>query len=195
MIQLCLNLILKAITAISITFITISILTFCLSTWTNICEIDFLCRSYTIRLFVPQAEHNDIPLISLTLNKAQRIPTLLDYIEYACITWFTLDFGIRFLVAPSKIKFFKSIINWIDLIANIWFYIDFVYNSFFLKENSEANPAWDMLGTVRILRLFKFFNHHPGLKVIIASLRASADILRQMLFFVIVAGMLLLHFN
>ena len=79
-------------------------------------------------------------------------------------------------------------LNWIDLIANLWFYIDFVYNSFLLTDNYETHPAWDLLGTVRILRLFKFFNHHPGLKVIVASLKASAGVLRLLVFFIVVAG-------
>lgn len=167
-----------------------SILTFCLSTVNNLCETSFFCRTYTIRLILPRTDPNKSPVINLTINRGERIPTLLDYIEYVCITWFTLEFGIRYLVAPNKIKFFKSILNWIDLIANLWFYIDFIYNSFLLRDSYEIHPAWDMLGTVRILRLFKFFNHYPGLKVIVASLKASAGVLRLLVFFIIVAGKL-----
>ena len=108
-------------------------------------------------------EVNPSRFIHLSVSRSGPVPTLLDYIEYVCITWFTLEFTIKYLVSPNKIEFFESILNWIDLIANLWFYIDFVYNSFILTDNYDAHPAWDMIGTIRIMRLFKFFNVYPGM--------------------------------
>jgi hypothetical protein len=125
--------------------------------------------------------------IHLSLSRKEPVPTLLDYIEYVCITWFTIEFLVKYIVAPNKLDFFKSILNWIDLMANLWFYLDFLYNSFFLKKNYEIHPAWDLFGTIRIMRLFKFFNHYPGLKIIVASLKASAGVLRLLVFFILVA--------
>jgi len=37
------------------------------------------------------------------------------------------------------------------------------------------------------MRLFRFFNHYPGLKIIVASLKASAGVLRLLIFFIVVA--------
>ena len=174
-------------TYISIFFITLSILTYCLSTVNWLCQSSLFCRSYNVRVRVDK-EHNRYSMLHLSFTTAERIPTILDYIEYVCITWFTFEFGIRLLVAPNKIKFFKSILNWIDLIANLWFYIDLVYNYVFIfKHNSDTHPAWDLFGTVRIMRLFKLFNHYPGLKIIMVSLRASAGVLRLLVFFIGVA--------
>lgn len=123
-------------------------------------------------------------MIKLHFSSREKAPTILDYIEYVCITWFTFEFGIKFFVAPNKLKFLKSILNWIDLIAIIWFYADLVYNYFLFHHNSDTHPAWDLFGTVRIMRLFKLFNHYPGLKIIMASLRASAGVLRLLVFFI-----------
>ncbi len=113
--------------------------------------------------------------------------TFIDYLEYVCITWFTLEFGIKLLVSPNKLTFFLSLLNWIDMLATLWFYFDILYNTFILKRNAESHPAWDLFGIFRILRLFRLFNHHPGLKVIIASLKASAGILKLLFIFLLVA--------
>ena len=125
--------------------------------------------------------------LNLALSKSERTPTFLDYVEYVCITWFTLELVIKFLVCPKKLDFFKSFLNWIDLAANLWFYIDLIYNYFLFKKNHDTHPAWDLFGTIRIMRLFRLFDHYPGLKIIIVSLKASAAILRLLVFFIIVA--------
>ena len=164
-----------------------SLATFCLSTVNEFCSNNYFCRSYNLKVAMPKGDPNNNTIIHLSISRGIRTPTVLDYIEYVCITWFTIEFAIKYIVAPDKIEFFKSLLNWIDLIANLWFYIDFVYNSFLLDDNYEIHPAWDMIGTIRIMRLSRFFNHNAGLKVIIASLRASAGVLRLLVFFVVVA--------
>ena len=37
------------------------------------------------------------------------------------------------------------------------------------------------------MRLFKLFNHHPGLKVIITSMQYSSSVLWLLIFFVLIA--------
>jgi hypothetical protein len=136
---------------------------------------------------IEQESDKTFSVINLAITSKEKMPTLLDYIEYVCITWFTFELCIRFFVAPNRLKFFKSLLNLIDLAANLWFYIDLIYNYFLFKHRAETHPAWDLFGTVRILRLFKLSNHYPGLKIIVASLKASAGVLRLLVFFVGVA--------
>jgi hypothetical protein len=136
---------------------------------------------------MPEEDLYNTRIINLSLTQKEKLPTLLDYIEYVCITWFTFEFAVKLIVSPNRIKFFKSFLNWIDLIANLWFYIDLIYNYFLFRHYNDTHPAWDLFGTVRIMRLFRLFNHYPGLRVIIASLKASAGILRLLFFFVLVA--------
>lgn len=207
-------------TYLSIFFIILSILTFCLSTVNDLCQSSFFCRSYNIRVVVASQNNDNIfdeidelgythhhhhhhhnqkgssrnrhhnhqqNILNLSMNGRQRAPTVLDYIEYVCITWFTFEFVIKCLVSPNRIKFFKDIINWIDLLNCVWFYGDLVYSYFLFTSTNEVHPAWDLLGTVRIMRLFKLFNYYPGLKMIVASLKASAGILRLLVFFIGVA--------
>lgn len=126
-------------------------------------------------------------LIRIAIGNSEREPTLLDYIEYVCITWFTFEFWVKFFVSPNKVDFFKTVTNWIDILCFFWFYIDLLYNYTIFRQSVDTHPAWDLFGTVRIMRLFKLFNHFPGLKIILASLRASAGILRLLLLFLCVA--------
>ena len=143
---------LKVITYISLMFILISIGTFLLSTVKSLCKSSYFCQSYTVKILMPQMGMGRSALLSLSLSRSERMPTLLDFIEYVCITWFTIELVIKFLVAPSRIKFFKSLLNWIDLSANLWFYLDLVYNYFLFNQKQDTHPAWDLFGTVRIMR-------------------------------------------
>jgi hypothetical protein len=179
------------LTYLSIFFIILSILTFCLSTVNDLCQSSFFCRSHNIRVVMSEElRRESTPLqgvLNLAMNGRQRAPTVLDYIEYVCITWFTFEFVIKCLVSPNRVKFFKDIINWIDVLNCAWFYGDLIYSYFLFTTNYEVHPAWDLLGTIRIMRLFKLFNYYPGLKMIVASLKASAGILRLLVFFIGVA--------
>lgn len=156
-----------------------------MSTVNDICQIEAFCRTYTFYVSIENSNSTATINVSASANKDRL--TILDYLEYTCIAWFTLEFTIRFLVAPDRIEFMKSPLNWIDFGANLWFYSDLVYNQMLDEYNKSTHPAWDLFGTVRIFRLFKFINHHKGLKIIIASLKASASILRLLIFFVGVA--------
>ncbi|RNA27950.1 Potassium voltage-gated channel Shaw, partial [Brachionus plicatilis] len=175
------------LTYVSVFFITVSILTFCFSTVNDLCQSALFCRSYNLKVSFEQEELDLPTVINLAISSRQRVPNILDYIEYICIIWFTIEFGIKSSVSPNKIKFFTSPVTWIDLLANIWFYIDLAYNYFIFNESFDTHPAWDLFGTIRIMRLFKLFNHYPGLRIIIASLKASAKVFKILIFFITVA--------
>ena len=70
-----------------------------------------------------------------------------------------------------------------SLSATFWFYFTLALT----KLNVNDNEALDLLSTIRIMRLFKLFNHHPGLKVIITSMKYSSSVLWLLIFFVVIA--------
>jgi potassium voltage-gated channel Shaw-related subfamily C protein len=181
----------RAISRISIGFIIISILTYCLATVGGICRYQIFCQTYTFHVSVENSNLTQYKPINVIPKSNRDHLTILDYIEHICIAWFTLEITIRFLVTPSKLAFFKNPLNWIDFAANLWFYTDLIYNQLLIDEKTKSTPpAWDLFGTVRIFRLFKFMNHHKGLQIIIASLKGSAAILRLLIFFVAVANII-----
>ena len=164
-----------------------SILTFCFSTVNDLCQSTLFCRSYKLKVLFEHEDFGIPTIINLSISSRHRVPTIFDYIDYICIVWFTIEFGIKCSVSPNRIKFFTSPLTWIDLLANIWSYLDLVYNFFIFSESFDTHPAWDLFGTIRIMRLFKLFNHFPGLRIIIASLKASAGVFKLLIFFIGVA--------
>ena len=61
-------------------------------------------------------------------------PLSIFVIEVLCVLWFTIDYCVRLIAAPNKCKFFKSVLNTIDLIAIVLFYISMVLETFFMGQ-------------------------------------------------------------
>jgi hypothetical protein len=104
----------------------------------------------------------------------------LKYIDYITISWFTFDFLLRFLVSPSKIDFMKKFDNIVDFVSTFFAYIDFIFINCNLRK----------LEVIRVVRLLRLFSLNPGLKIIIASLKASAFILNLILIVIIIISII-----
>jgi len=48
------------------------------------------------------------------------------YVECVCNAWFTFEILIRFVVSPSKLAFIRAPVNIIDFVATLSFYLDFL---------------------------------------------------------------------
>ena len=48
-------------------------------------------------------------------------------IEAAYMAWFTLEFFVRLLSSPSKVKFLRKVMNLVDLLAILPYYISLVF--------------------------------------------------------------------
>ncbi|CAB3400683.1 unnamed protein product [Caenorhabditis bovis] len=103
-------------------------------------------------------------------------------IEMFCNIWFTFELIVRFFFCPSKLRFFKSPINIIDLVATLSFYADATFVRFV---EDEPKDVVEFLSMIRIFRLFKLTQHHQGLQILIHTFRASAKELILLVFFLI----------
>lgn len=110
-----------------------------------------------------------------------RAHSIFDYIEIICNIWFTFEISLRFLVAHSKLAFFRSAVNVIDLLALLSFYLDQLLARV-LKFKSEYEVL-EFFSIVRIMRLFKLTRHYSGLKILIHTFRASLKELLLLVFF------------
>jgi len=72
------------------------------------------------------------------------------FIECVCNGWFTFELIIRFIVSPNKLAFMREPVNLIDLIATVSFYLDFILT--YLK---KENDVLEFFSIIRIMRLFK----------------------------------------
>merc|ERR1719347_933012 len=94
--------------------------------------------------------------------------------EAIFVGWFTLEYLIRFIVAPYKVDFLFSFLNIIDLLGILPFFVSVLLNllssQYSLKYIAKAAQIFRIL---RILRIFKLSRHITGLKTLGTTLRNS----------------------
>lgn len=103
----------------------------------------------------------------------------LDNLELSCIIWFTIEYVVRFTVAPYKCRFLKSPMNIIDLIAILPFYVSKALDS--LTAISKVVQVFRLL---RVLRVLKLARHSIGLQALGYTVRRSYKELGLLMMFV-----------
>ncbi|CAK9292528.1 unnamed protein product [Gordionus sp. m RMFG-2023] len=166
----------KAVAGISVFFILVSILTFCLKTYP-------LARIPVIRNVTIQVSSN---VTAWTLDKIATEPhRVFFYIESICNVWFTLEILVRFVVSPNKANFVKSPLNLIDFIATLSFYVSLYIDLTKIEQEAAHGDILEFFSIIRIMRLFKLTRHSTGLKILIHTFKASAKELLLLIFFLV----------
>ncbi|XP_071530145.1 LOW QUALITY PROTEIN: potassium voltage-gated channel protein Shaw-like [Panulirus ornatus] len=174
----------KLIAMLSVFFIVVSILSFCLKTHPN------MRVPVIVNVTVSGISRNGTNVTHWYLNKERTDPhDAFFYVEAACNAWFTFEILMRFTVTPAKIDFVKNTINIIDFVATLSFYMDIILNQtqFAGKEDNAGKAAEviEFFSIIRILRLFKLTRHSGGLKILIHTFKASAKELTLLVFFLV----------
>uniref|UniRef100_A0A183BJC1 BTB domain-containing protein n=1 Tax=Globodera pallida TaxID=36090 RepID=A0A183BJC1_GLOPA len=99
-------------------------------------------------------------------------------LEYCCIVWFTLEFLIRFVVAPRRLNFIRQPMNLIDLFTVLPVFCEAALsalgvNAERLKDLAGAMLVIRVLRVLRIARVFKLARYSTGLQVFGMTLRNS----------------------
>ncbi|KAI7806997.1 putative potassium voltage-gated channel subfamily V member 1 [Triplophysa rosa] len=91
---------------------------------------------------------------------------ILDILEYICIIWFTGELVLRFLCVRDKCKFSRSVVNIIDLLAIMPFYVTLAVESLHGESTELENVGRvvQVLRLMRSLRMLKLGRHSTGLK-------------------------------
>ena len=168
---LTLNVFEQVVAVVSVFFILVSILSFCLKTHPNL-RVPVILNITTVANFSSQSSslssssytsHSSTSsssssgggfgnhTVTWRLDKKKTEPhEAFFYIECVCNGWFTFELVMRFIVSPSKLVFVRAPVNCIDLVATVSFYLDFILTS--LK---KENDVLEFFSIIRIMRLFK----------------------------------------
>ncbi|XP_028980144.2 potassium voltage-gated channel subfamily A member 10-like [Esox lucius] len=115
-------------------------------------------------------------------------------IETACIVWFFFELVVRFVVCPSKRDFFHNLMNIIDIVSIIPYFVTLVTELVTTPEqNLSQNMSLAILRIIRLVRVFRIFKlsrHSKGLQILGQTLKASMRELGLLIFFLFIGVIL-----
>uniref|UniRef100_A0A182PT86 BTB domain-containing protein n=1 Tax=Anopheles epiroticus TaxID=199890 RepID=A0A182PT86_9DIPT len=179
----------RVVAIISVFVILLSIVIFCLET-------------------LPEFKHYKV--FNTTTNgtkiEEDEVPDITDpffLIETICIIWFTFELSVRFLACPNKLNFFRDVMNIIDIIAIIPYFITLATvvaeeeDTLNLPKapDKSTNQAMSLailrvIRLVRVFRIFKLSRHSKGLQILGRTLKASMRELGLLIFFLFIGVVL-----
>ncbi|UJR31853.1 hypothetical protein I4U23_019329 [Adineta vaga] len=98
-------------------------------------------------------------------------------LDTACVMIFTVEYFLRLYAAPDRLKFVRSVMSVIDVVAIMPYYI-----GLFMHQKGEVSGAFVTLRVFRVFRIFKFSRHSQGLRVLGYTLKSCASELGFLLF-------------
>ncbi|TRY92207.1 hypothetical protein DNTS_023518 [Danionella cerebrum] len=174
----------RGIAIVSVLVITISIITFCLET-------------------LPEfRDERELPVTSRVVNGTQERPSLtfsdpFFIIETTCVIWFTFELFVRFFACPSKSEFSKTIMNIIDIMSIMPYFItlgtELVEQQGQEHNNGQQAMSLAILRVIRLVRVFRIFKlsrHSKGLQILGQTLKASMRELGLLIFFLFIGVIL-----
>jgi hypothetical protein len=117
--------------------------------------------------------------LSATINDCQiyfQSPFFI--IQTICVGFFTIELLLRIISAPSILSFIKNIMNWIDVLAIVPYFITLGIR---LGGRENQLDARDFVGLrllrvlrfIRVVKLYRVFKNVKSLRVLAATLRQS----------------------
>ena len=197
----------RVIAIISVIVILMSIVIFCLGKLKRVpfrSEGAFLLllvrrRTETLPKFkryrVRPADNTSYDSSRLTIEEDD-IPELTEpffIIETCCIIWFSFELIVRLISCPLKLVFLKSMMNIIDIVAIVPYFITLF--TILAEEKTKSNQAMSLailrvIRLVRVFRIFKLSRHSKGLQILGQTLRASMQELALLIFFLFIGVIL-----
>ncbi|KAG7454440.1 potassium voltage-gated channel subfamily A member 1-like [Megalops cyprinoides] len=173
----------RGIAIVSVMVILISIVIFCLETLPELKE--------------DPAGHMQTVGNSTFYYKPNILTDPFFIVETLCIIWFSFELIVRFFACPSKAAFFKNMMNTIDVVAIIPYFITLGTE---LAEDQDGKEVKGDQATslailrvirlVRVFRIFKLSRHSKGLQILGQTLKASMRELGLLIFFLFIGVIL-----
>ncbi|KAI4904119.1 hypothetical protein NFI96_029056 [Prochilodus magdalenae] len=113
-------------------------------------------------------------------------------VETICICWFSFELLMRFLCSPNKLNFFKDVMNVIDFMAILPYFVTLGSELARSKGSTQAMSLAivRVIRLVRVFRIFKLSRHSKGLQILGQTFQASMRELGLLIFFLIIGVIL-----
>jgi len=178
----------RLIALLSVVVILLSIVIFCLET------LPQFRRYHSRNMSHPTSNSSQTVVAEMFVeDDGPRQDDPFFVIETACIIWFTSELIIRFAACPDHLVFFRNIMNVIDLLAIIPYFI--ALGTFLAEEGQSNNQAMSftvlrVIRLVRVFRIFKLSRHSKGLQILGQTIHASMRELGLLIFFLFICVIL-----
>ncbi|XP_028925501.1 potassium voltage-gated channel subfamily A member 3-like [Ornithorhynchus anatinus] len=114
-------------------------------------------------------------------------------VETLCIVWFSFELLVRFFACPSKATFSRNIMNLIDVVAIVPYFITLGTELAERQGNGQQAMSLAILRVIRLVRVFRIFKlsrHSKGLQILGQTLKASMRELGLLIFFLFIGVIL-----
>lgn len=182
----------KSVALVSVLVIVISIFIFCLETLPEFREDHDFNPGFTQVINGTQDSSSTHPNDDLFAYLTD--PFFI--VETICIIWFCFEVCVRFVVCPSKRDFFNNIMNTIDIVSIIPYFVTLGTELATTPDddvNSSQNMSLAILRIIRLVRVFRIFKlsrHSKGLQILGQTLKASMRELGLLIFFLFIGVIL-----
>ncbi|XP_077399410.1 potassium voltage-gated channel subfamily A member 1-like isoform X2 [Vanacampus margaritifer] len=180
----------RGIAIVSVMVILISIVIFCLETLPELKE--------------DAGERRRVAVAAAGNGTASRRTDILTdpffMVETLCIIWFSFELLVRFFACPSKTAFFRNMMNSIDVVAIIPYFITLGTELADDSDDKDSKGGGGEQATslailrvirlVRVFRIFKLSRHSKGLQILGQTLKASMRELGLLIFFLFIGVIL-----
>uniref|UniRef100_A0A3Q2CQ73 Potassium voltage-gated channel subfamily A member 10 n=1 Tax=Cyprinodon variegatus TaxID=28743 RepID=A0A3Q2CQ73_CYPVA len=180
----------RGVALVSVLVIVISIIIFCMETLPEFRD-DADVVATAVHHF---NQTRGSPFGSLSGERLKTFSDPFFFVETACIGWFAFELCFRFLVCPSKSEFFHNLMNMIDIISIIPYFVTLITElATTHQESSGQNMSLAILRIIRLVRVFRIFKlsrHSKGLQILGQTLKASMRELGLLIFFLFIGVIL-----
>ncbi|XP_065500214.1 potassium voltage-gated channel subfamily A member 5-like [Caloenas nicobarica] len=190
----------RAIAIVSVLVILISIITFCLETLPEFRDE----REMPVPLPPQSGGLNGTTGDSPAMQPPSSLTDPFFIIETTCVIWFTFELLVRFFACPSKPEFSRNIMNIIDIVAIIPYFITLGTELAHEQQQPGAGGSnggggqqqamslaiLRVIRLVRVFRIFKLSRHSKGLQILGQTLKASMRELGLLIFFLFIGVIL-----
>ncbi|CAN0436535.1 unnamed protein product [Lampetra fluviatilis] len=168
----------RVIAIVSVFVIVVSIVIFCLE---------------TLPEFREEETHFKQGLAGNTTDTKNVIDPFF-LVETTCMVWFSFEFIVRLIACPCKPTFIRDLMNVIDLIAILPYFITLITDlTGSMVPDGGQTMSLAIIRVVRLVRVFRIFKlsrHSKGLQILGQTLKASMRELGLLIFFLFIGVIL-----